>query len=65
MCQVNVLIERAEQKELVMEDVTGLAVTSGGIELTSLFEDPRVVAGMRIHKIDFLTNTVTLVPVGD
>ena len=52
-------------RELVMEEVTGLEVTGDGITVTSLFKDPHTVTGVRIHKIDFMANTVTLVPAGD
>ena len=65
MCQVHVQIKRAGKSELVMEEVTGLEVTGDGITVTSLFKDPHTVTGVRIHKIDFMANTVTLVPAGD
>jgi predicted RNA-binding protein len=43
-----------------MDNVTGLEVTAEGIVLTTLFEEPKLVADARITTIDFMGGTVTL-----
>jgi predicted RNA-binding protein len=62
MCQINVVVERAGEREPVMESVTGLEITEDGIVLSTFFEEPRVVSGVRIQSIDFLGGAVVLVP---
>lgn len=64
MCQMRVIMETAAGPEQIMEDVTGLEVTPGGILLSSLFEEPRLLAGSAVKKIDFMATIVTLSPHG-
>jgi len=60
MCQMHVMMERDNGSEQIMEDVTALEVTLGGILLSSLFEEPRLIAGAAVKKIDFMATVVTL-----
>jgi len=46
----------------IMEEVTGLEVTPEGIVLSSLFEEPRLIATAAVKKIDFMATVVTLCP---
>ncbi|MCF6289609.1 MAG: CooT family nickel-binding protein [Desulfobacterales bacterium] len=61
MCQMRVVLEHDAQEELIMENVSLLERTGAGIRVTALFEEPREVLAAIIHKIDFNSNTVTLV----
>ena len=65
MCQMNVVVERGKELETVMESVTGLEVTKDGILLSTYFEEPLTVPGVRVRKIDFLGGAVVLTPVDE
>ncbi len=60
MCQMRIVMEHNSGSEPLMEDVTGLEVTPAGILLASLFEEPRLIAGAVVKKIDFMATVVTL-----
>ena len=62
MCQLNVVVEREGSRETVLEAVTGLEVTVDGIVLSTFFEEPLVVAGVHVQRIDFLGGSVVLAP---
>lgn len=64
MCQMRVIMETAAGTEQIMDEVTGLDVTSEGIVLESLFDEPRLIAGSTVKKIDFMATLVTLRPRG-
>ena len=64
MCQMRVMMENNTGCEQIMDDVTGLVVTSEGIVLESLFDEPRLIAGSAVKKIDFMATLVTLSPSG-
>ena len=64
MCQMRVIMETTAGTEQIMEEVTGLEITPEGIMLTSLFDDPRLVPGSTVKKIDFMKTLVTLGPRG-
>ena len=64
MCQMRVIMETTAGTEQIMEEVTGLEITPEGIMLTSLFDDPRLIPGSTVKKIDFMTTLVTLGPRG-
>ena len=61
MCQLNVVVEREGNRETVLESVTGLEVTDDGIVLTTFFEEPLLVADVKVKSIDFLGGSVLLV----
>ena len=62
MCQINVVVEREDGREPVMEAVTALEVTDDGVVLSTFFEEPLKVPGVHIGSIDFLGGSVVLVP---
>lgn len=65
MCQMSVVYEKNGATETVMENVTYLEAIAGGIRVSTLFEEPRVVAGAYVRKIDFMGGKVTLAPGGE
>ncbi len=60
MCQMSVLILEDSDEELVMESVTRLEVKNDGVEVSTFFEEPRFVPGVRVQEIDFLGGKVFL-----
>ena len=60
MCQLNVVVEREGKRETVLESVTGLEVTDEGIVLSTYFEEPLIVADVKVKSIDFLGGSVLL-----
>mgnify|MGYP005838765045 CR=1 FL=1 len=60
MCQMNVKLEKEGNAELIMENVTQLEVKSSGIEVSTFFEEPKMIPDTVVHKIDFLAGTVLL-----
>ena len=64
MCQMRVMMEHNTGCEQIMDEVTGLEVTSEGIVLESLFDEPRLIAGSAVKKIDFMATLITLSPRG-
>jgi len=64
MCQMRVIMKTDAGTQQIMEEVTGLEVTPEGIRLASLFDEPRLVPGSTVVKIDFMGTLVTLGPSG-
>ena len=62
MCQMNVVLVHDGQQDMVMEGASLLEVTPEGISVSTMFEEPKVLPGAKIKKIDFLGGTVTLIP---
>ena len=60
MCQMKVMLDKEGQQELVMEDVARLEVVEGGIKISTLFEEPKLISDVAVKKIDFLSGTATL-----
>jgi predicted RNA-binding protein len=60
MCQVNVVLDKNGEQEKVMENVTLLTIEPEGVLISTLFEKPKLIAGAKLTKIDFLNGTVTL-----
>jgi predicted RNA-binding protein len=60
MCQITAVLEKAEQLEKIMEGVTLVEVLPEGLQLTTFFEEPKLVPGAHIKKIDFLSGIMTL-----
>jgi len=63
MCQMTVELERRGERERIMESVIRLEVIDEGIRLSTLFEEPRVLPGVRVKTIDFLGGLTTLTEV--
>jgi len=60
MCQMNVLLEKEGGDELLMEGASLLESKANGVELSSLFDPPRLIPGVRVVRIDFLNGKVIL-----
>ena len=60
MCQMSVLVRENEKEELVMESVTRLEVKDNGVEVSTFFEAPKFVEGVKVQEIDFLGGKVFL-----
>ncbi len=60
MCQMSVLIVDGSDQELVMESVTRLEAKDNGVEVSTFFEEPKFVSGVRVQEIDFLGGKVLL-----
>jgi predicted RNA-binding protein len=61
MCQMSIVLEKDNQQEKIMDNVSLLEVTDEGIVISTLFEEPKVVPNTMLKKIDFLDGIVTLV----
>ncbi len=60
MCQMKVMLDKEGQQELVMEDVAHLEVVEGGIKISTLFEEPKLISDVSIKVIDFLSGKAIL-----
>ena len=60
MCQMSVMLVKEDQDELVMENASLLEVTDDGVQVSSLFDPPQKIAGVRVMKIDFMDGKVFL-----
>jgi len=60
MCQISAILVRNGEQEKIMDSVTELEVTPEGIRLITLFDEPKLLPGARITKIDFMGGTLTL-----
>lgn len=63
MCQMSVVLEKEGSREVIMENVTLLEAKDGGIEVSTLFDPPKLVAQSIVQRMDFNSGTVTLVPI--
>lgn len=57
---MSVVKEKDEQIEVVMENASLLEVIDGGVQISSLFDPPVTVRGVRVAKIDFMDGKVFL-----
>ena len=60
MCQMKIMQDKDGQQELVMEDVAHLEVVENGIMISTLFEEPKLISGVAIKTIDFLSGKAML-----
>ena len=65
MCQMSVVYEKNGSTETVMENVTFLEAIAGGIRVSTLFEEPRLVAAAYVKKIDVMGGKVVLAALGE
>jgi len=61
MCQAVVYLAEEHENREILRDVTLLEPISGGVRLSTFFDEP-VIVPARIGSIDFLKHTVTLLP---
>lgn len=52
MCELNAVLVRGDEREVVMESVTRMIVDGDSVELTGIFGDKKVVSGS-IKEVDF------------
>ncbi len=57
---MKILQDKDGQSELVMEDVANLEVVEDGIRISTLFEEPKLIPGVEIKTIDFLSGKTML-----
>ena len=62
MCQISVVVAQDGGEEKIMDHVTNLDVTRDGVVLSAFFEEPKIVPGVVITRIDFLGGKVILGP---
>ncbi|MDR9501459.1 MAG: CooT family nickel-binding protein [Desulfurivibrionaceae bacterium] len=62
MCQMSVVLEKEGKEEVIMENVILLEAKEGGIEVSTLFDPPKLVPGAMVKRMDFSSGTVILVP---
>lgn len=60
MCQMKVVQEMDGQEELLMADASLLEDDPSGVLISSLFDPPRLIAGVKVVRIDFLNGKVVL-----
>ncbi|WP_417911216.1 CooT family nickel-binding protein [Candidatus Electronema sp. PJ] len=60
MCQLKAVVERENYCETVMESVTSLEVIGDGVLLSTYFEEPLTVQGVRVRSINLLTGAIVL-----
>ena len=65
MCQMNIILAKPEGEEVLLEGASLLEVTADGIEISTLFDAPRLIEKARVKKIDFLGGRVTLEQTGE
>ena len=65
MCQMSVVYEEDGTVKTVMENASYLEAEGDGIRVSTLFEEPRVIAAAYVKKIDFMGGKVILAPVGE
>jgi len=57
---MKIMQDKNGQQELVMEDVSQLEVVEEGIRISTLFEEPKLIPGVTIKTIDFLSGKTIL-----
>ncbi len=62
MCQMNIVLDKAGDQELVMENVMLLEVKNGGVEISTLFDAPQQINDVVVTTIDFNNGKVILSP---
>ena len=61
MCIATIYVDRGDRKEEVMRDVISVERQNGGILLTSIVGDEKLLQG-GIKNIDFMEHSVTVEP---
>jgi len=65
MCQLRAVLERDGREEPVMDSITALDVVDDGVVLSTFFEEPMKIKGVRVRRIDFLGGILVLQPVNE
>jgi len=63
MCQMTIVLEEEDGRtQTVLENASFLEAGDNAVTVGALFEEPKVVAGARVKRIDFMEGRVTLAP---
>ncbi len=65
MCQMSIILEEKGEQKTLMENVTLLESSENNITVSTMFEEPKVISGAYVKKIDFMGGKVTLAPLGE
>ncbi len=60
MCNGNVFALKSGQEELLLEDVSHVAIENGSVRMKTLFGEPITVEG-HVKEIDLIKNRIVLV----
>jgi len=60
MCQMSIILEQNGAEETILKNAAKLIVREDGIEVSALFEEPKLIKDAVLHEIDFLDGTVKL-----
>lgn len=60
MCQMNVIMDKEGEQEIVLENVTQLDVVEDGVKLSTFFDEPKLISGVSVDTIDFLSGKLIL-----
>lgn len=60
MCQMKVVQELDGREDMVMTDASLLEDDPTGVRISSLFDPPRLIPGVKVVRIDFLNGKVVL-----
>ncbi|MBU0676312.1 MAG: CooT family nickel-binding protein [Proteobacteria bacterium] len=60
MCQMSVVLEENDHTEPIMDGVTMLETTADGVRMSAFFEEPKLIPGVQVIRIDFLNGKVFL-----
>jgi len=60
MCQMKVVQEVDGREDLLMADASLLEDDPAGVRISSLFDPPRLITGVKVVRIDFLNSKVVL-----
>jgi len=57
---MSIILETNGQEETLLKNAAKLIVTAEGIEISALFDEPKIIKNAAVHEIDFLDGTVKL-----
>jgi predicted RNA-binding protein len=62
---MNIVLAGESGEETILENASLLEVTEEGVQVSTLFDEPRLIEKVMVKKIDFLNGKVTLAPAGE
>ena len=60
MCQMSIILEQDGAEETVLKNAAKLIVREEGIEVSALFDEPKIIKNAVLREIDFLDGKVKL-----
>lgn len=58
MCQMRIVLQRGSDEETILENAALLEATDRGLVVNALFEEPKLIEGAVVSRIDFLQGKV-------